>query len=1173
MRIVPPRYPLRFRKLSIATLKAASLLGLTFWPAGSVAEAAQKPPAAADVDFNRDIAPIFQAKCVQCHNSNVAQGKLRLDSAVETLKGGKSGTAIIPGKSADSILIKRMLGTNDAPRMPLGGDALSADQINLVRSWIDHADFASIQASAVQAATEADAGHAGAAKEASLFAEKVRPILASRCYQCHGPNMQENGLRLDSLAAIMKGSESGKVVIPGKGGDSRLMHRLTAQDRPRMPFGAPPLSNEQISVVRQWIDEGAPGPDSTASLPSTKPLKHWAYVKPERPAEPSVKNAAWSRNPIDRFILARLEKEGLSPAREADKPTLLRRVYLDLIGLPPTPQQVDAFVADKRPDAYERVVDQLLASPRYGERWAGPWLDLARYADTNGYEKDGRRTAWKFRDWVINALNQNMSFKEFTVEQIASDMLPNPTKNQLVATGFHRNTMLNQEGGVDPEEYYWYSQVDRVNTTASVWLGSTLACAQCHNHKFDPFTHKDYYRFLAFFNNVKYEINETPSTGRHALEAELELPTPEQAAKSKELRAEIAKLQTVLDTTTPELEAAQAKWETEIKSADQNWTVLQPDQFTSKGGATLKVLPDASILAGDKNPQADRYTIEAKTKLTGITAVRIEVLNDASLPKGGPGRDPDGNFFLSDFEVQAVPADGSGRAEQIIFKGASANDAQKGYEVKNLLRKESSTTLRGWAIDAAPSDVPLPRQAVLIAKQPFGFSGGTALTIRMKHEMRFSSRNVGRLRLSVTSAKDPAEIVKLPVRMWPILTLAPAQRTADQKNKLAAAYREISPLLQPSRDRIAQLEKSTKQLGIVTAMVMEEQPNSKVPATFIRERGSFMSKGEEVHADVPAVLNPLTKDQKPNRLALAQWLVSDDNPLTARVTVNRYWQSFFGHGIVETSEDFGTQGDLPTHPQLLDWLATEFMRQGWDMKAIKRLIVTSATYRQSSHVTPEMQARDPYNKLFARGSRFRVESEMVHDIALSASGLLSSKLGGPSVFPYQPDGVWDVPYSTDKWIISEGEDRYRRSLYTFLRRSSPYPSMITFDAPSREFCTVRRVRTNTPLQALTTLNDPYFFDAARALAKRIVQETGATDPTSRTTYGFRLCASRRPTQAEVDRLVSFYNKQLDLYQTDPKAASKVIQVTSNSAPDAPELAAWTMVSNVLLNMDETVSKE
>ncbi len=1097
--------------------------------------------AAAEVSFQKDIFPIFEQACAKCHLGDMAMGKLRLDSEAAILKGGASGPAVVAGKSGDSLLVKRILGLNDAPRMPMGGAPLSDVKVKLIRAWVDQGKF-----DMSQAAAPAAVASAGPAKESTEFAAQVRPILAARCYPCHGPKLQQNGLRLDSLQAILKGSDSGKVVVPGHSQGSRLISRLLAQERPMMPYGGPQLSQNEIAIIRKWIDDGAPGPDSNAPLPHVKALKHWAYVKPVRAALPEVKDAAWCRNPIDRFILARLEKEGLKPAPEASKNTLLRRVYLDLTGLPPSPQELAAFLADQSPDAYEKVVDRLLASPHYGERWARPWLDLARYADSNGYEKDRRRTAWEYRDWVIRALNQDMSFREFTIEQIAGDMLPRPTKEQLIATGFNRNSMLNQEGGIDINEYYWYSLVDRVNTTASVWLGSTLACAECHNHKFDPFPQKDYYRFLAFFDHSKHQPSPDPSD-RWMDEPELELPTPEQAERSKEIRAQMEKLQSALDTQTPELDRAQKSWEKAVKKSESRWSVLEPVRYDSAGGATLKLLDDGSILATDKNPQADTYTITARSKVTSIAAIRLEVLPDESLPHGGPGRDSEGNFFLSDFDVEIG-------GKPVAWKSASADEAQKGYSVENVIKKKPDV-LSGWAIDADDKE-PVRRQAVFIPRDKLKMAKGDVLTITMKHLMRHSSRNIGRFRLSITAAADPERIVEVPARLQHVLAIAPKARTEEQTKDLAAAYRKVAPSLDDARKQLADLKIDLKKLGIATAMVMEEDGGSERPSTNIRERGTFTSKGDLVYADVPSALGSLPKGAPPNRLGLAEWLVSDDNPLTARVAVNHFWETLFGHGLVETSEDFGTQGDPPTHPQLLDWLATEFMQNGWSMKKIQRLMVTSAAYREDSRVTPDLIARDPYNKLYARGPRFRVEAEMVHDIALAESGLLSNKMYGPSVFPYQPEGIWDIPYNNDKWIESKGEDRYRRSVYTFMRRSAPYPSLSTYDAPSREFCTVRRVRTNTPLQALTSLNDPYFFEAAQAMAKRMVAEGGAS-PEDRIRYGFLLTVSRQPSETELQNVLKFYNEQAE----------------KNRDREGADLKALTMVANVLMNTDEAITKE
>jgi hypothetical protein len=1058
----------------------------------------------------------------------------------------------------------------------MGASPLPKTQIDKIRAWIDQGTFdtentpASPVAATGYPETTAGTTPKSAVAESSDFVSKIRPILYERCVACHGPQVQQNGLRLDSLAGISAGGASGKVVIPGSSERSPLVRRILGLVQPRMPYGAPPLSSDQIALIRGWVDEGAQGPDTAQSLPPVgNPIKHWAYIKPVHPELPKVKNPEWCRNGIDAFVLARLEKEGLSPSPETSKEILIRRVSLDLIGLPPTLEEVNAFVSDTSQDAYERLVDRLLASPHYGERWARPWLDLARYADTHGYEKDDRRVAWKFRDWVVDALNRNLSFKQFTVEQIAGDMLPNATVEQRTATGFHRNTMLNQEGGVDDEEYRWYNLIDRVNTTAGVWLGTTLACAQCHNHKYDPFTQKDYYQFLAFFDNSDYQVVDLGQGEGWVVEPELELPTPEQEAKSKDLKAETAKLQTVLDTSTPELDAAQATWEKEMKRADENWTVLRPSNYNSRGGANLTLLPDGSLLAGGKNPEADTYTLQAGLDGTGITGIRLEVLGEPSLPQGGPGRDPEGNFFLSGVDVEIARAEKPDAVEPVIFTEAVADESQEGYNAGNLVSKKIYKT--GWAIDAAQSNAVSRRQLVLLPEKPFGFEQGTLLTVRLKHEMRHASRNIGRFRLSFTSTKSPKSIVSLPARLWPILDIPVERRNPEQNQSLAAAYRSISPLLQPTRDRIEQLKKSLQDLGIVTAMILQERNTFERPATDFHNRGSYLNKGDKIYAGLPSVLNPLPENQLPNRLGLARWLVDEANPLTARVAVNRYWEAMFGRGIVETSEDFGTQGERPTHPELLDWLATEFMGNNWDVKALQRLIVTSSTYRQSSVTTPALVSRDPYNRLLARGPRFRVEAEMVRDIVLEASGLLSPKISGPSVFPYQPEGIWDRPYSEDRWDMSQGEDRYRRGIYTFMRRTAPYPSLVNFDAPSREFCTVRRPRTNTPLQALTTLNDPVFFEAAQALARRVMNESGP-EAAARASYGFRLCVSRAPTQEELDHVIAYYRQELYRYREDPGAARSVTR-SENTTPETSQLAAWTMVSNLLLSLDETLTKE
>jgi hypothetical protein len=1099
--------------------------------------------------FEKDIAPIFQRSCAPCHVGGNAMGKLQLGSESLILSGAASGSVVTPGDSADSLLIQRILGSNGVPRMPLGGAPLPTADVTMIQRWVDQ-----------MKPDQAKSGPA-ASTDSTLYASKIRPLLAARCYSCHGPSLQQDGLRLDSLAGILKGADTGKVVVPGKSDNSRLVRRLLAQERPMMPYGGPPLSADEISSIKKWIDSGATGPDSTAPLAAAKPVKRWSYIKPIRPAVPTVNNTASVHNPIDNFILAKLAAEGLKPSPEAPKGTLLRRVYLDLTGLPPTPAEVAAFTADQSPNAYEKVVDRLLASPRYGERWARPWLDLARYADSNGYEKDNRRTAWEYRDWVIRALNQDMPFSEFTIDQIAGDMLPNPTKDQLIATGFNRNSMLNQEGGIDIEEYYWLSQVDRVNTTASVWLGATLGCAQCHNHKFDPFPQKDYYRFLAFFNNADH--NPAGKSDNYMQEPELPLPSPEQDKESKAIHAKMDQLRAILDTQTAPLDTAQQSWEKQMIAAEATWKPVKTATAESAGGAILTVLPDASILASGKNPQADSYKLTAQTTLSKVTGVRIEVLPDPSLPHNGPGRDAEGNFFLSDFDLQII-------GKPVAWKSALSDESQSGYAAKSIVKKKPDQ-LVGWAIESGDQKA-WTRQAVFVPMEPLEIPAGATLSFHIAHQMRHSSRNLGRFRISLTSSDKPKFIVEIPASLRPLLSASADRRTSEQSEKLSTAFRAVAPDLDPVRKQMASLEKDLAKLGIPTAMVMRETASSARPSAFLRERGTYTSPGELVYADVPAAFNPLPKDAPPNRLGLAQWLVSEDNPLTARVAVNHFWETLFGRGLVETSEDFGSQGDLPSHPELLDWLATEFMQNGWSMKKIQKLMVMSAAYRQDSRVTPALAARDPYNRLYAHGPRFRVESEMVHDMVLAESGLLSSKMYGPSVFPYQPDGVWDIPYNDDKWIESQGNDHYRRSVYTFIRRSAPYPSLVTYDATSREFCTVRRVRTNTPLQALTSLNDPFFFDAARSMAKRMSAEAGSSVK-EQIDYGYRLAISRSPSETERQRVLNFYNEQLAAYQKDPSAAARTLAMKSSPSRNAPEMAALTMVANVLLNMDESITKE
>lgn len=1002
------------------------------------------------------------------------------------------------------------------------------------------------------------------------FQRDIQPIFAAACVQCHSAKKAAGQLRLDAKSAALKGGISGAAIAPGNSKQSRLLTRILGEGgEQRMPLGGESLTAQQIELIRRWIDEGAVWPEQN-SEPRTQHAelpKHWAYVKPARPALPAIKNQAWVRNAIDAFILARLEKEGLRPAPEADRTTLLRRVSLDLIGLPPTPKEVDEFLADTSKDAYEKVVDRLLASPHYGERWARPWLDLARYADSHGYEKDRPRVMWKYRDWVVNALNQDMPFDQFTVEQLAGDMLPNPTNDQLIATGFHRNTMLNQEGGVDDEEARWETLIDRVSTTSTVWLGSTVGCAQCHNHKYDPFSQKEFYKLLAFFDSHDYYILEMPGSEGWVIEPELELPTSEQAAQRDKLRAELKAVEETLKTQTPALNAAQAQWKTDLRAEPERWQVLDPLTFKSANGTKLEKLADKSLLASGAVPISETYTLDVQLppSTVGLTGLRLEALADAKLPQGGPGRDPYGNFVLSGIELKV-------NGQPVLLKEALADDFAGRPDARQLF-SPGEVPGNGWAIDATRDTTRLNRQIVLTFAQPLKLNQPSAATISIKQIGKTVGQGLGRVRLSISESTEPTRIVSLPLRFKAMLETPAARRTAKQQESLSEQFRALTPLLKAERDRARSLRDAISNLGIVTAQIMREKQSFERPSTYLRLRGNYMTKGEKVFAATPASLHAFPESAPINRLGLARWLVSRENPLTARVTVNRHWEQFFGRGIVETSEDFGTQCAPPTHPELLDWLAVEFMESGWSTKKLHRLIVTSATYRQSSKVTPALLEKDSYNRLLARGPRFRLDAETIRDSALVASGLLTRKLGGPPVYPVQPEGIWMNPYdgASIKWQTSNGGDRYRRSLYTFLRRTAPYPMMTNFDATSREFCTVKRTRTNTPLQALNLLNDEAFLDLARALARRMLTEVSGGLKT-RLSYGFRLCVARPPSDAELAKLEKLYQRQLDIYRADTTNVQQLAKGMAETGNPA-EAAALTMVANVLLNLDEMLTKE
>ncbi|MCC6425953.1 MAG: PSD1 domain-containing protein [Phycisphaerales bacterium] len=1001
----------------------------------------------------------------------------------------------------------------------------------------------------------------------------IEPILIKRCYQCHTGEKPEGGLSLAERAGAIKGGKSGLPgIVPGNVLQSHLYQLVSGADpKKRMPPKGGALADEQIAAIRAWIDQGA----SWDSPSGPGEHWHWAYRAPVRPNPPAVKNTNWARNPIDHFVLAKIEAEGLSPSPEADRYTLIRRLSLDLTGLPPSVEEVDAFINDRSAGAYERVVDRLLASPHYGERWGRLWLDLARYADSHGYEKDGLRVMWPYRDWVIGALNADMPYDQFTIEQLAGDFLDKPTGRQLVATGFHRNTQTNEEGGTDIEEFRLDAVIDRINTTGSVWLGSTVGCAQCHNHKNDPLTQKEYYQLLAIFNQDALDVRIINSSEKYAAGAMIDYPRDARFDQLDELNDRLDELERLTAARTPELEAQQSAWEQQVRARIAAWSTLTPAKAESAAAAGLAIQPDGSVLASGEPPESDTYTLEFPLPAGEISAIRLETIPDPSLPKGGAGRADNSNFVLSDFAASLVnqgAEDPSQAERRLTFGSAVADHEQQGGDVSLRISASIDADPRsGWAIGGKETE---PHSAVLVLAEPLKLTAPANLRITMKQE--YGGRHtIGRFRISATQA-EPGEVSAagiLPPTLRAGIMMTARERTDSQSAAIWDHFRAIAPALAPARQELASLQSKRSELIVAQALVM--QRNDAPRQTHLFVRGNFLTPGDPVEATTPSYLPSIPAGVPVNRLTFAQWITSPQNPLTARVQVNRLWEGIFGRGIVETSEDFGPQGDPPTHPELLDWLATELVRDQWSLKQALKTIVTSATYRQSSRVTPELLQKDPYNRLLARAPRFRVEAEMIRDIGLTSSGLLTRTIGGPSVYPPQPEGTWTQIYSGERWMESKGPDRYRRGLYTFWRRTSPYPAFMGFDAPSREISCTRRPRTNTPLQALTTLNDPAYVEMAAAMARRMMSEGGASTA-SRAAYGMRLCVGRRPSEAEVQRLVDLFDAQLESYRGDAGSASDMASFGVAGAGgqfDPAEVSAWTVVANVLLNLDETLTRQ
>jgi len=1156
------------------------------------------------------------------------------------------------------------------------------------------------------------------------FNREIRPILSNNCFKCHGPDegLREAGLRLDTFEGATAEADSGaEAIIPGNATASEVTSRIHAtDDEVIMP---PPRSNKHLTpaektLIDRWIAAGA------------KYEPHWAFVPPKKMAPPGAQ-----ANPIDAFITAKLAAENMTLSPPADKYSLCRRVSLDLVGIPPTPQQADAFVNDPSPQAYENLVDRLLASPHYGERWARRWLDLARYADTNGFEKDRARSMWPYRDWVINAINTDMPVDQFTVKQLAGDMLPGATQDDRIATGFHRNTMLNEEGGIDPQEYRFMALVDRVGTTGTTWLGLTTGCAQCHTHKYDPLVHREFYQLMAFFN----QADEPPFS---------EVVQDDIAKRRAELETLIARLTEQLPDRF-------------VPPAPSDYVVLKPVEFVAEQGTTLVRQSDDSLLATGLSPERDNYTVSFLLPAGTANAVRLEAMTDPALPSQGPGRVAIGNFVVSKFVVTISPIDESEPPRQVTFTRAEADFSQQNYSVMSLL---AESPINGWAIhDATNPKWNTNRTATFYAAEPFGYASGTRVTLRIEQQFgnqhtlgkfrvsvnrplatqttpstgrkafaasfekwfaaehplshdwtvlsptqlksnlatldtladqsvlasgdqtkrdeydityrtqgkpiralrlevltdpslpnngpgriayegpigdfylsmmqlsvdtgpvafgptthsfaaggnvaagavddntetgwsveggqgkshravftlptpliagqftlrmifeKYYAAAIGRFRLSATADEEPYTLVNRPAEIEALLHRQRSTLSPEDVATLEQYYASIVDELKPARDEIAALRAQLP--AYPTSLTLVERRADRQRETHRHHRGEYLQPKEVVSAGVPAFLPALPADVKHDRLAFAQWLVDGKNPLTARVAINRHWQAFFGYGLVRTTEDFGTQGDLPSHPELLDWLAQEYVDCGWSTKHMHRLIVLSDTYRQQSTVTPELLERDPQNKLLSRAARFRLDAELVRDVALHAAGLLSEKIGGPSVYPPQSASVSEASIVNYGWPVSGGEDRYRRGLYTFVKRTAPYAMFNLFDTPSGETCISRRERSNSSLQALTLLNDEVFIETARALALQAVD----LSPPDATIHIYRRLLTVPPSPETLARIIAFYDVQLQRLASS-ELDSK--QIAPNASPDKQQTAAaWTLVARALQNLDAVVTKE
>jgi hypothetical protein len=1008
------------------------------------------------------------------------------------------------------------------------------------------------------------------------FQRDIRPILSQACFQCHGPDEmhREGELRLDTREGILE------AVAAGAGAASELVKRITSADSEiQMP---PPdsgkiLKSEQIALLTRWVESGA------------KWNEHWAFVPPQKPKLPATtSHEHWNKNPIDRFVAARMEQAGLAPAKPAATETLVRRLHLDLTGLPPSRDEAQRFLEDPSSEKYDALVEQLLDSSHYGEKWARHWLDAARYADSDGFEKDKPRQVWMYRDWVVAALNRDLPYNQFVVEQIAGDLLPSPSQDQLVATGFLRNSMLNEEGGIDPEQFRMEAMFDRMDAIGKAMLGITIQCAQCHSHKYDPITHDDYYRLFAFINNSH--------------EGSLPVFPADQLATRQRILASIDAAEEKLRKENPAWLDSAAEWVRTVRGNQPEWHVLELHNANDNSQRYFRQ-PDGSTLAQGYAPTRFDGQFTAATDAVQIRAFRLELLTDPNLPSGGPGRSVDGLLALTEFRVDIEESDGKKQTLKFVEATADYGNAEtvlgekfSDREGKRRTTGPVSMAIDGndetaWGIDAGPGRRNVTRNAVFVIESLVDLAPDSVLRIRLsqKHGGWNSddnqNLNLGRFRISV--AADPAVADSLPPNVRAMVESdksIQALSAADQRT-LFSHFRTTVDGWQSTNEEIEKLW-AAHPVG-TTQLVMGER--SEPRETSRLERGDFLKPANKVAPGVPAFLHELppktqATDAVPNRLDLANWLVDPNNPTVARSIVNRVWQAYFGVGIVATSEDFGSQGAPPTHPDLLDWLAVEFIEHDWSLKWLHRQIVTSSAYRQSSASSAEQKATDPTNRFLARFPRVRLDAELVRDVTLSASGLLDPTIGGPGVYPPAPEYLFLPPasYGPKTWTVEDGPSRYRRALYTFRFRSVPYPALAVFDAPTADTSCTRRPRSNTPLQALTTLNEPLFVEAAKALALRTLREGGDTDD-AKLQFAFQNCLTRSPNDQERIILSSLLKDVRERFAVDKESAQAFVGVGAVAGKDLPgdaaagdaveEVATWMTVCRVILNLDEMITKE